>query len=146
MNPQDAYKFALLVINLWRESRGEPFEGKLAVANVIRNRVNSSKFKQWGLGWDGVILHPFQFSSFNKPQKDKDGAWSFDPNAFIIPKLDDPSMADCIKAAELVFTGKAIDNTQGATYYYALSIDPPEWAKDYVHTVTIGNHKFFREG
>lgn len=156
MTSQEAYKFSLLILAVWREARGEPLEAKIAVANVIKNRVNSSKFKQWGLGWDGVILHPFQFSSFNKPVKDPaTGKWVCDPNAASIPALGDPAVPDSIKAAEMVFNGNAIDNTGGATYYYDSSLDKPgpkgeeqrpKWALDgsMVRTADIGAFHFYR--
>lgn len=42
-----------------QEAGGEPFEGKLAVAYVIRNRLI-----RWGSVTD-VIFAPFQFSCWN---------------------------------------------------------------------------------
>ena len=150
MSPQDAYKFSLLVLAIWREARGEPFEAKLAVANVIRNRVNSSNIKQWGLGWDGVILHPWQFSSFNRPTADKKtGAVRYDANAFLIPLMTDPSLGDCIKAAEMVWSGNALDNTGNATYYHDDSMDAklPPWAAsgETIKTVDVGSFRFYKK-
>lgn len=149
MTSLEAYKFSVLVLAIWREARGEPFEAKLGVANVIRNRVNSSKFKQWGLGWDGVVLQPWQFSSFNPPKRDPSGkVISIDSNAYQIPLANDPAMADCIKAAEMVFNGNGLDNTNGACYYFDKSMDKnmPAWALDgsHVRTADIGSFHFYK--
>lgn len=148
MNTLTMYQLSLLILVVYREARGEPFEAKLAVASVIKNRVNSSKVARWGFGWDGVILHPYQFSSFNPPHTDADGKIHYDPNAFLVPGVNAPGMAECIKVAELVFYGSATDNTQGATYYYDKSLDSnqPAWAKDgsMVRTCSIGSFHFYR--
>lgn len=53
----------LMSLTLWAETRGEPRDGKIAVASVIIERVNHRD-------WDGhtvqeVCLWPKQFSCFN---------------------------------------------------------------------------------
>ncbi|MGB5217102.1 MAG: cell wall hydrolase [Smithella sp.] len=61
----------IMAITLWAETRGEPRDGKIAVASVIIERVNHRD-------WDGhtvqeVCLWPKQFSCFNPddPQRPK---------------------------------------------------------------------------
>jgi len=130
---------ALLQLAIWREARGEPYDGKRGVAHVI---VNRSVESNW---WNGhqagslkrVILQPEQFSSFN----------ANDPNADKWPLGDDPSFNDCCVAATSVMSGSDPDNTNGATYYYDTSIQwPRAWGNEanYVNTLNIGRLRFWK--
>jgi spore germination cell wall hydrolase CwlJ-like protein len=134
-----AYEFALLVLCLWREARGESLEGQHAVAWVIKNRVAKGGF--FGNGWVGVILKPWQFSSFNGP--DKDGKVDANATAFPIPGT--ASYESCFSAAKHVYEGTAPDPTSGCQYYYAASIAAPKWTEKMTKVVQIGNHIFYRE-
>jgi len=123
------------------EARGEDYEGKLAVACVIRNRAENPRW--WGgPDWDSVCLKPWQFSCFNDP---KYGGQPFLWNL----QLDDiaEQYPDCLSAVEEVKKG-AIDLTGNATHYVVTSWlhDPdlrPAWANELVPTVVIGHHSFF---
>lgn len=53
----------LLTILVWGEARGEPDQGKLAVAEVVRNRVEHPR--RWPDDWNGVMLQRKHFSIFN---------------------------------------------------------------------------------
>jgi len=47
----------ILARTLWGEARGESLAGQVAVACVIRNRVNDAKDRSWwGEGYAGVCL------------------------------------------------------------------------------------------
>ena len=131
---------ALLQLAIWREARGEPYDGKRGVAHVITNR---SLVASW---WNGhtvgqvgnVVLHPYQFSSFNVA----------DPNADKWPADDDPSFAECCAVSLSVMGGSDPDNTDGATYYYDTSIDWPEaWGPqaNYVNTLNVGRLRFWKQ-
>lgn len=54
---------ALLAATIQAEADNQPYEGKLAVASVIMNRVNSSLFAQNTIS--GVITAPGQFASYS---------------------------------------------------------------------------------
>ena len=126
----------LLELCVWREAQGEPYDGKRAVAHVVRNRVYGTT-KWWGRDWESVILHPWQFSSFNKN----------DPNSRKWPEDTDPSFLDSQVAAESVYLGNDGDLTAGATFYHATSMGwPASWGdpNDYEETLSIGRHKFYR--
>jgi hypothetical protein len=56
----EMYPLFMTAIAVWREARGEPIEGKKAVAAVIRNRA---RLRNEAL--DAIVLQPYQFSSFN---------------------------------------------------------------------------------
>ena len=121
--------WSLAALCVWREARGEPYAGKLAVAFSIRNRVNKPRW--WGHDWRSVILKPFQYSSFNVN----------DPNSKLFPGVDDKAWQECLAAVGAVMSGRLEDNTGGATHYCTLDSNPPWWATA-TPTVVIGNHKF----
>jgi N-acetylmuramoyl-L-alanine amidase len=130
---------ALLELCIWREARGESFDGKRGVAHVIRNRTQISTW------WNGriagsvqrVVLQPYQFSSFN----------SGDPNADKWPMDTDTEFVESSVVATLVWLGKNPDNTDGATHYYDISIDWPEaWGPQsgFVNTLNVGRLRFWK--
>jgi N-acetylmuramoyl-L-alanine amidase len=132
----------LLAMCVFGEARGEPQEAQQGVACVVRNRVDDPH-RRYGHGWAGVILRPWQFSSFN----------ANDPNR---PKLLRPLDHErseiwvvCWEIARKVYQGIESDNTQGATHYYDDSLVlPPKWARRggrLTPTVKLGSLNFFRE-
>ena len=138
MDTSHAYEFILLALCIWREARGELLETKQCVAWSIRNRVQRPGW--WGHGWAGVILQPWQYSSFNHN----------DPNASKLPIPTDPSWQDCLTVAEQVYPQESPipDNSHGADSYYDMSLDtnPPSWASDgsKVKTVDMGRLHFYK--
>ncbi len=132
----------LLTMLVWGEARGEPQDGKVAVAWVVRNRVNKPRW--WGRSWKGVMLHRnpqatlYQFSCFN-------------PNGPNLKKLMNPLKHDsgetwiaCYAAAVGVYCDILGDPTNGATHYFSVDIRP-SWADSMEHEGTIGRHEFYRE-
>jgi N-acetylmuramoyl-L-alanine amidase len=128
----------LLSLCVWREAQNQPVDGMRGVAHVVRNRIFGVSH-WWGSDWHSVILHPWQFSSFNKndPNEKK---WPTRPE-------DQASWELCCAAALGVFNGTDEDNTDGADYYYDTSIHfPSTWGSpaNYVNTLSVGRLKFFR--
>jgi N-acetylmuramoyl-L-alanine amidase len=126
----DWYK-ALLALTVWREARGEPIEGKLGVANVVKNRVNATHLPDQ---WDTVMERRWAFSSLTAPGDAMLVQW---------PVHTDPSWIDSMNAADRVFTLGGADNTQGATLYANLDVCTPEWLPNVTPTVKLGKHSFF---
>lgn len=130
----------LLACLLWGEARGCHDDGKLAVANVVKNRVLSGRFPGRD-DWAKVITAPLQFSSLN----------ANDPNRkkLLEPlKWDSQSTWDsCYACASAVLDGMTMDNTQRATHYFDRSLDanPPHWAAAFVHTCDIDRLHFYRD-
>jgi N-acetylmuramoyl-L-alanine amidase len=124
-----------LARTIYGEARGEPFQGQVAVAWVVRNRVNAHSW--YGSDVIGVCRKPLQFSCWN----------TNDPNFGIIEAatLDTPGFVVATGVACIVLTGNFPDPTNGATNYYASSIPAPGWAAAMVPTAEIGHHKFFKE-
>lgn len=114
------------------EARGEPFEGQVAVAHVILNRVSAP---YWNEGVITVIHTKCHFEYLcieglmDKPKNKK--SWE---------------MAKMV--AEGVLFGYYDDNTGGANHYLNKKKLKrlPRWAIVYRETKTIGNHTFYRRG
>ncbi len=124
----------LLARTIWGEARGEPLEGKVAVAHVILNRARIGGW--WGDTIERVVLRRWQFSVWNRG----------DPNRpkMLVVDLSDSAFRDSMYAALGAVQERIPDNTEGATHYHATSITPPRWAPKLEATVTIGRHKFYR--
>jgi N-acetylmuramoyl-L-alanine amidase len=102
------------------EAGGEPFEGKVAVAAVVFNRVRSSKYPN--SVWE-VLHQPGQFTPVAQGT---------------VPKKADASCAEAVKRA---LAGE--DPTGGALYFYNPNTTqaPEFWATRQV-IKRIGNHNF----
>jgi N-acetylmuramoyl-L-alanine amidase len=134
---EDVDELTLLACLIFGEARGEPVEGRIAVAWAVRNRVTWPVATRFGAGWQGVILRPLQFSSFN----------ANDPNS---KKLLEPlkwgaeaSWAACFEAACAVYFQLVPDPTGGANHYHTTGV-APSWSRGVEPTAVIGNHRFFR--
>lgn len=108
------------------ESQGEPFEGKLAVANVVINRVESDKYP-----------NTIKEVIFDK----QDGYIQFSPviNGTI---YNDPS-SDSIKAAEMALQGN--NNIEDCEYFLNPDRSTNFWIVDSkTFYKSIGQHDFYR--
>lgn len=121
-------------MTVWQESRGEPHEGKCAVAEVIIRRAQRKIFSDGTI--PGTVLWPFQFSGWNPK----------DPNRILAARMDgdNPKYLECSAAWEEAAGGS--DHSNGATHYYNPSIVTPAWAGKMKETAVIGHHRFMKEG
>lgn len=114
--------------NLWLlamvtcgEARGEPYEGKVAVAAVILNRVDDPKFPN---SVAGVVYQPLAFESV--------------ANGEIYRGVT----RDCIRAARDALNGW--DPTNGALYFYNPAKTRNRWILSRPVVRRIGRHVFAR--
>lgn len=144
----------VLALTAWGEACGEgkktptlrdDYVSMLAVMCTARNRVEHPT--RWGGDIRRVCLAPWQYSCWNRN----------DPNVLKLLLLAqdtvaawrDPEFLLALNLAEGVLNGFIKDDcTQGAQFYYALSISrPPFWDKEpVVETVRIGQHVFGKLG
>ena len=125
---------SVMARTVFGEARGEPQEGRLAVAHVILNRVRARGW--WGAGVSEVCLKRWQFSCWNPGDPNR-------PRLFHI-ELDDRDLLGCVRACVEALSGAA-DPTGGATHYHAANLaTPPRWARGRLPDVVIGRHAFFR--
>ena len=114
---------------LYFESRSEGWDGMLAVANVIKNRVESKRFRNTVVD---VIEKPYQFSYVHEVE-DK----SIE---------DQESYRKALIISKRVLTGRVEDNTMNSTHY----LNPkklkrlPRWAREFERTIVVNNHHFFK--
>ena len=131
---------------IWGECRGKSLDEAIAIAWVIRNRVdtdlgNDGKPDWWGEGFAGVVLKKYQFSCLLPS----------DPNLSKILALDywhpekTPYLSNCINAANGVINNIYKDNTNGAVSYHATSMKTkPSWTKEMTESAVIGSHTFYK--
>lgn len=124
---------ALAIITIWQEARGQTYHGKLAVASVIRNRMNARYSSDGTVA--GTVLRPLQFSGWNTK----------DPNRTPSMMIDDtsPVVQECGRAWD---ESERHETVNGAVLYYNPKIVPqPLWAKPDVAKLVAreGDHDFF---
>ena len=134
ISPEPSEHLEIMARTIYGEARGEPFEGQVAVAHVIRNRASRPGW--WGSDIKGVCLKPHQFSAW----LDEDATRP----AMVAATLLDPAYMQCLGIAALVLSGSLTDPTGGATHYHADYVKPG-WIAALEHAVTIGHHLFYRE-
>lgn len=113
----DAYLLAQ-IINA--EANDEPYNGKLAVGNVVMNRVNHPDFPDTirDVIYQKGQFQPVRNGSINKKPSD-----------------------DSIKAANEALNGKQIVGKQ-ALYFYNPEISTSDWIFTRKTIMDIGNHRF----
>ena len=123
-----------VALAIYFEARGEPDAGQIAVAHVIRNRIEDPRYPdnacdvvKQGYYWNGnPIRNMCQFSFYcdGKPE---------DPH-------DQKAWRDAIYIVHL--SGLIPDITGGATHYHSTKVFP-EWAYTGQVTTNIHKHVFY---
>ena len=101
------------------ESRGEPYEGQVAVGAVILNRIDHPSFPNTIAG---VIYQPLAFSCVDDGQ------------------INEPVSDSAFKAANDAINGW--DPSGGAIYYYNPDKASSKWILSRTIICSIGKHKF----
>ncbi len=106
------------------EAKGEPFNGQIAVGNVVLNRVRSSQFPNTV---KGVIF-------------DTKYGTQFSPVAS--GTIYQTPTASAVRAAKICLEGYTLST--GMIYFYNPSIATSSWiGRTRPYIMTIGNHKFY---
>jgi N-acetylmuramoyl-L-alanine amidase len=106
------------------ESKGEPLNGQLAVAEVILNRAKSGRFAS---SLCGVVKQPSQFS--------------FVRGGGFPPVVNQAMWKQAVGVAHVAMNGLWEGPAKGAMYFHATRVSP-NWGKK--HVATVGNHVFYR--
>ena len=130
-----------LSINIYFEEGNQPLAGKVAVAQVVLNRMEHSSYPSDVCGvvydakyrenWKGnmvPIRNQCQFSWFCDGKSDE--------------PLDTDTFYESYIVAQDVLMGKYPDITEGATHYHNLWVEP-YWADTLNETVQITHHIFY---
>lgn len=133
-DPERMATLFLFALCLWREARGEPVDGREAIADSILNRVDDPR---WPDTVVGVITEPHQFSAFNP----------HDPNARMWPDpirnapKDWAAWVECWQIADRKLAeGPALP---GVDHYHSTAVRRPQWAMGMTPVFTIGGHIFY---
>lgn len=135
----------LIALTAYGEASGDGKAGMQAVINVIHNRTRESKFKVAGQKdvYKAVILKPKQFSVFNTGNPVRATLVKFATD-FSYYVATNSSLNTAYKLARLEKLGLLLDKTKHAVFYHRKDM-VPSWSKDYLPTVQIGDHVFYRE-
>ena len=138
----DPHELQCLSKNIYFEAAVESTAGKLAVAQVTMNRVNSERYPNTVCE---VITQGKHYSN-GFPVKDRcQFSWYCDG------KHDEPPTRGSMwkesqeVAKYILTTPDLIDITDGATHYHADYISSPRWAHPQRRTVEIDTHIFYNK-
>lgn len=120
----DTKSVLCLAKNIYYEARGEPHQGKLAVAQVTLNRVNDERFASTICG---VVYQPYQFS------------WTKERNLKVVDKQ---AWQESLEIATTAINS-GLDSMAdfNAMYFHSTKVKP-RWKLRKV--AKIGNHVFYK--
>lgn len=117
-----------LAKNIFFEASVEPIEGKIAVAQVTMNRLET---KRWGDNVCSVVYARKQFS------------WTLEKK--VNEKPSGPLWKESMIALEKFIQGYRIVGLENSRHYHADYIKQPYWAKKKRTVETIGQHIFYEK-
>jgi spore germination cell wall hydrolase CwlJ-like protein len=124
-----------LARNIYYEAGHEPFEGKVAVAQVTMNRANDSRFPS---DVCGVVFQKNVFMERVVCQF----SWYCDSAAKLRP-MNGPAYKESYEVAKKVLLeGFRLDILKNAMYYHADYVNP-KWGKPKIGQ--IGRHIFYKD-
>lgn len=128
----DARQAACLALNVYYEARGESVLGQEAVAHVVLNRAESSRYPDdiCGVVSQGASRGICQFSW-----------WC---HATSTPSTERPSFRRALRIAIEAISGRSEDPTRGALFFHAKRLGVPSWTQGLRQTAVIGEHRFLR--
>lgn len=121
----------IISYTLYAEARGEPTNGKLAVASVIHTRS-----KLLGVSMPDVCLMPRQFSCWNNLEAVPD----FFTSGSDLAPADALARKECYRIAWMLITNQ--HHWDFFTHYYNASKVHPRWANAMEGVQVIGRHTF----
>lgn len=124
-----------LALNIYHEARGEPLEGKIAVAKVTLNRVASPYYP------DSICAVVFS-NAWSSKYKRRVAAFSWtNDNLTNIPS-ETEAWRESLSIARSVYEGTVTSEVGNALHYHAADIQP-NWARTKKRVAHIGRHIFY---
>lgn len=123
-----------MAMNIYREAGHEPFEGKVAVAQVVMNRVNSGKFAPdvCGVIYQKSVIMERVVCQFS---------WFCDSATKTRPVNQSAYNESYEVAKKVILEGFKLDILKDALYYHADYVNP-NWGFQKIGK--IGNHIFYK--
>ncbi|CAM3710966.1 cell wall hydrolase [Mesobacillus zeae] len=117
----DEEERVLLARLVHAEAKGEPYDGKVEVANVVLNRVENEQFPDTiqGVIYQKNAFEPVQNGSINKPADQ-----------------------ESVKAVEEALTEEGQGNDDELLYFYNPDTATSNWISSRTVVKKIGNHSF----
>ena len=124
-----------MAMNIYREAGYEPFEGKVAVAQVVMNRVKSGKFGQdvCGVVYQKNVIMEKVVCQFS---------WACDSAAKTRPVNNAAYTESMEVAKKVLLEGFTLSVLKDALYYHANYVNP-KWPLEKIGQ--IGNHIFYKQ-
>ena len=116
-----------LTKNIFHEAGVEPFEGKIAVAQVTFNRLNSGR---WGNDICSVVYAKKQFS------------WTLSQRK-VNEKPKGKLWRDSVAAKDAFLSGLRVKNLEKSKHYHTDYIKKPYWSKEKIVAARVGQHIFY---
>ncbi len=121
-----------LALNIYHEARGEPLDGRVAVAQVVMNRVGDPDFP-------GQVCEVVRQGG-ERPRDPCQFSWWCDGRG---DRPDDLAAWTGSKdLARRILAGSVGDPTGGALWYHADHVTP-DWDMDIIRQAKIGRHIFY---
>jgi spore germination cell wall hydrolase CwlJ-like protein len=129
LSANDRKQIQCMAENTYFEAGHEPVKGRIAVNNVVLNRVEDKRFPKTPCGViNQRTARVCQFS------------WKCEGGKRI---RDNAAFAKAKEIAEHVYIGNYGDVTRGAQFYHADYVSP-SWGKVFDRTTKIGAHIFYK--
>lgn len=118
---------------IYAEARGEPHEGQVWVAWVIKNRARANRLYWGGSSIKAVCLHPGQFECWNGRSD--------------IQTYESEVYEKIKQLAQMIYNTPADqDPTGGADHYNNPDKEgSPSWTENCNRVKKIGNHQFYKQ-
>lgn len=146
VRPENPEEVECLALNIYHESRGSSFADRVAVTDVVLNRVKDTRYpntvcevvkqavlSKWHLentGTEMPLLNKCQFSWYCDGKSDK--------------PLEHEAWTHAMHLAKnMYYYDEYRGITEGATHYHATYVEP-YWIQHFQMICTIGNHVFYR--
>jgi spore germination cell wall hydrolase CwlJ-like protein len=123
-----------MAMNIYREAGHEPFEGKVAVAQVTMNRVANGQFGKdvCGVVYQKNVIMEKVVCQFS---------WACDQAARTRPVNQTAYNESYEVAKKVILEGFALSSMKEALYYHANYVNP-KWPLEKIGS--IGNHIFYK--
>lgn len=128
-----------LALNIYFEARGSNLADKVAVADVVINRKQDTRYPNTICG---VIRQAKVDSSGNVKRNQCQFSWYCDGKADV-PRDNDRWEEARLLAHQILIDGKYRGISEGATHYHATYVNP-KWASAFQQVGRIGEHIFYR--
>ena len=125
-----------LAQNIYHEARSQPIIEKIAISQVVLNRVSSRRYPNTIC----AVIYQAKRKKFRVLKDLCQFSWYCDGKSDYPYDFD--SWTESVRVAALTMALK-VDFTEGALNYHAVYVDPL-WADDMEPTIRIGSHRFYK--